>query len=222
MEITLLKVPLRLRRGLSKMQMPAYALMADRRTSATSQSASTSGCPIWAKIGIITRAPFGDIDSVHGSCASPCYVPCNKFVSCSDVTGCSVMVKDRVDRSPGGVQRVWYQVPACARSTTSVHLPVIGNPCVLCLQEVACLQAQNQSIQQGREDAECRAAAMLGRLVVSLQTSNLLQQSWKDAKRRAAAMLPLNASPDVYYRLAVSSFCAAKLTCKQTRHSCRR
>jgi len=32
---------------------------------------------------------------------------------------------------------------------------------ILCLQDIACLQANNQSTQQSRQDAECRAAATL-------------------------------------------------------------
>ena len=46
----------------------------------------------------------------------------------------------------------------CAASTMSVQPPVIWHPCGLCLQEIACLQT---CIQQSREDAECRAAAVL-------------------------------------------------------------
>jgi len=54
-----------------------------------------------------------------------------------------------------------YQVPALAASTVSVQLPVTCDPSALCLQEMARLQADNQSALLGRQDAECRAAAML-------------------------------------------------------------
>ena len=54
-----------------------------------------------------------------------------------------------------------YQVPAFAASAVSVQLPVTCDPSVLCLQEMARLQADNQSALLGRQDAECRAAATL-------------------------------------------------------------
>ncbi|KAA6426039.1 MAG: hypothetical protein FRX49_03891 [Trebouxia sp. A1-2] len=67
-------------------------------------------------------------------------------------------------------------------------------------QEIARLQADNQSTQQSREDAECRAAAtleeknkLLGQENSRLQAENQsTQQSWKHAQCRAAAVQHVN------------------------------
>ncbi|KAL0027368.1 hypothetical protein WJX79_005258 [Trebouxia sp. C0005] len=72
------------------------------------------------------------------------------------------------------------------------HLQQGVNDTAKCIKEIACLQADNQSTQQSREDAECRAAAtleeknkLLGQMQQDLDDSAAQPQMSKAAKKQA-------------------------------------
>lgn len=74
-----------------------------------------------------------------------------------------MVLKDRVVRSPGSDPTFLGRICTCCLCVQLIlyTLPSVPDPCVLCLQEIAQLQADNQSAQQSRREAEGRAAAMV-------------------------------------------------------------
>lgn len=97
-------------------------------------------------------------------------------------------------------------------------LPSVPDPCVLCLQEIAQLQADNQSAQQSRLVAECKAAAMVHENrtllahVSSLQTDKTQLQEEKGQLQQEKGQL----QEDVTHTakcIKVSILCSANACC---------
>ena len=99
-------------------------------------------------------------------------------------------------------------------------LPSVPDSSVLCLQEIAQLQADNQSAQQSRQDAECRASAMVREnhtllaQVSSLQTLKTQLQHEKTQLQQEKTQLQENVS-HIDKCIKVSIFCSGNACCLQ-------
>ncbi len=125
-----------------------------------------------------------------------------------------MVLKARVDRSPGGVSPfLGENVPAaCACSFHfAPFLECLITPMRPCLQGIARLQADNQSAQQSRKEAEGRAAAMLHEnYTLAAQVSSLQTEKTQLQQEKGQLQEDVSHADEC---IKVSILCAANARC---------